>query len=163
LGATHAVRHSTWRVFGDLGPGITCEDWVIAFRSSLLGEVVWSEMPGIRYRMHEQSIMNLNFGPKVYNKRLRAESNALLQFTKDLRIVMHNGIVAPVRCSEAIDWLERAVGANQMILDCIEADSVFKFIVASCKLLACTNFVVGNYNRRLHIVCGVMLEGSYLK
>ncbi len=152
LGATHAIRKSTWTIFGNLGKGRICEDWALAFRSSLIGEVIWDETPGISYRLHEQSITSQNFGSVRYGKQLLVECDALRQFAKDLRCAMDAGYVDASQGASDLLWLEKALLSNELIASCINADSIGALLRTSCRLLTCREFVVGNYRRRIGIV-----------
>lgn len=152
LGATHAFRASLWKVFGDLGAGIIAEDWVIPFRSSLLGCVVWSDRPGVRYRIHGESIGRLNFGAHVFGRQLRVEWNAQSQCAKDLLCAIRDGIVSSESTNHDLRWLGQAINSNRKILDCFEANTFWALLRACGQLLASRHFVVGNYRRRLSLV-----------
>ena len=152
LGATHAARRTTWQVFGDLGPGITCEDWVIAFRSSLLGDVVCSNLPGVRYRLHEMSITSQIFGGKPYAHRLRAENNALMQFSKDLKIALRDKYIVESDGEGALEWLNRAIDSNRLIIDCYESNTTVRFALSCMRLLSSRKFVVGSMRRRFWVI-----------
>lgn len=159
LGATHAFKKSSWQVFGDLPVGVATEDWVIAFRSSLLGSVVWSEVPGVRYRVHARSFTSLNFGKEGqlenYCRQFDLERNALKAFAQDLKKALELGLVDRSAARVGLDWLRHAVTSNEAILACLRAGGIARWLQSSLKLLTCKNFVVGNYRRRL----GVVLQG----
>jgi len=152
LGATHAIRKSSWSIFGPLGKGRICEDWALAFRSSLIGEVIWDETPGISYRLHEQSITSQSFGAQRYGKQLMVECDALRQFAKDLRCAMAAGYVDASQGAPDLLWLEKALLSNEMVASCINADSIGALLRTSYRLLTSREFVVGNYGRRIGIV-----------
>ncbi|MEI6323518.1 MAG: glycosyltransferase [bacterium] len=152
LGATHAIRKSTWSIFGPLGKGRICEDWALAFRSSLIGEVIWDETPGISYRLHEQSITSQNFGSERYGKQLMVECDALRQFSKDLKCAVDGGHVSATQGAPDLLWLDKALLSNEMIASCINADSIGALLRTSYRLLTCREFVVGNYRRRIGVI-----------
>ncbi|MGH7950337.1 MAG: glycosyltransferase family 2 protein [Limisphaerales bacterium] len=152
LGATHAIKKSCWQVFGDLGNGLTCEDWALAFRSSLIGEVVLDDCPGVRYRLHEQSITSQNFGAHNFVRQLRVECNALKQFSRDLSTAIQAGHVSAESGAAGLLWLSSAIKSNQRILACLEAGTAWDFLKTCARMLTCRDFVVGNYRRRLGVV-----------
>jgi len=152
LGATHALKKSSWSIFGDLGKGCICEDWALSFRSSLIGDVVWDETPGVSYRLHEQSITSQNFGARRYGKQLLVEGAALEQFSRDLKTAIDTGYVPADQGHADIDWLRRALDSNQLIADCINAGSFGRLLRSCWWLLICRDFAVGNYRRRIGIV-----------
>ncbi len=152
LGATHALRKSSWSVFGDLGKGRICEDWALSFRSSLIGQVIWDETPGISYRLHEESITSRNFGAARYSKQLKVECDALRQFARDLQRAVDLGYVPTGEAASDLIWLEMALSSNELIASCISATSVKGLLHACFRLLASREFVVGNYRRRIGII-----------
>jgi glycosyltransferase involved in cell wall biosynthesis len=155
LGATHAFRASLWNVFGDLGSGIISEDWVIPFRSSLLGSVVWSDRPGVRYRVHDNSVTAHFWGtPGKFLQRgrlIRMESNALEAFQRDLEKAIILGLVPKVDGQNGVQWLKHALTTNGVILDCVEANNLGNWIPAAIKLLLCRQFI-GTYGRRINLL-----------
>jgi glycosyltransferase involved in cell wall biosynthesis len=156
LGATHAVKRKGWQVFGDLGAGLTCEDWALAFRSSLIGEVVWDDCPGIRYRLHEQSITSQNFGARNYVRQVRVECNALEQFARDLSTAILAGYVSAEAGTADLHWLTEAIKSNRQILACLEASTWRGLFKTSGRLLTSRNFAVGNYRRRVGVVVSAL-------
>ena len=152
LGATHALKKASWGIFGDLGKGCICEDWALAFRSSLIGDVVWDETPGVSYRLHEQSITSQNFGAQRYSKQLLVECAALRQFSKDLNTAIDKGLVPIEQGRADMEWLRRALLSNELVADCINAGSFGRLLRSCWRLLICRDFAVGNYRRRIGIV-----------
>ena len=152
LGATHAIRKSIWTIFGPLGKGRICEDWALAFRSSLIGKVIWDETPGVSYRLHEASITSQNFGSERYGKQLLVECDALRQFAKDLKKAIASGYVLKDKGKADLKWLQEALLSNDLIAECINTKSIGEALAASIRLLLARQFVVGNYRRRLGIV-----------
>jgi glycosyltransferase involved in cell wall biosynthesis len=155
LGATHAFRTSPWKVFGDLGAGLIAEDWVIPFRSSLLGSVVWSDHPGVRYRVHGNSITAEHWGnagnSAARSKRIRMELNVLEAFQRDLQTAIKLGVVSPAHGESGLQWLRSALDTNTVILNCVEANGLGDWVPSAIRILSCRNFV-GSYGRRLDIV-----------
>jgi hypothetical protein len=155
LGATHAFRKSAWKVFGDLGSGTISEDWVIPFRSSMLGSVVWSERPGVRYRVHGNSITAEYWGKPgsgvISLKQIQMESNALAAFRRDLQTAVASGLVAPEEGQSGLRWLLSALTTNEMILKCVQAGSLGDWVLSAIRMLSCREFV-GSYGRRLDIL-----------
>jgi glycosyltransferase involved in cell wall biosynthesis len=168
LGATQAFRKSIWNVFGDLGPGIIAEDWVIPFRASLLGSVVWSDRQGVRYRVHSSSCTATNWSRPsdtvVNAKQLRLECNALTAFQRDLRRAAERSLVPASDAEEGLRWLENAIRSNQLILDCSQVNNLTAWLAAAGRLLTSRTFVVGNFKRRLDLVLrtlrGRLFRGS---
>jgi|SRR5665213_318765 len=155
LGATHAFKSAVWNTFGDLGFGIISEDWVIPFRSSLLGSVVWSDRPGVRYRVHDNSVTANVWGTPGRHlqsgRQIRMESNALEAFQCDLEKAIGLGIVPKVAGQDGLQWLKQALNTNRVILKCIEADNLGNWFSAAFKLLFCRQFI-GTYGRRTHLI-----------
>ena len=152
LGATHALKKISWEIFGNLGKGCICEDWALAFRSSLIGEVVWEKTLGVSYRLHEASITSQNFGVQRYDKQLMVESAALRQFAKDLKKAIASGYVPEDQGKADLEWLQEALLSNDLIAECTNTKSIGEALAASIRLLLARQFVVGNYRRRLGIV-----------
>ena len=155
LGATHAFRAVSWNVFGDLGSGVICEDWVIPFRSSLLGTVVWSECPAVRFRVHGNSVTADYWGQPgrtlPSGKQIRMESNALDMFKRDLQTAKVSELIRTEEVELGLDWISRARTTNNLILGCIEARNRSAWLRASIALLACNQFI-GNYRRRISLI-----------
>ena len=155
LGASHAFRSSAWTVFGDLGSGIIAEDWVIPFRSSILGSVVWSDRPGIRYRVHDNSA-TANFwgtpGRSLQSGRqVRLEINALEAIQRDLEKAVGLRLVSAVDAQNGLEWLSHALNTNGLILKCVEADNLGNWLSAAMKLLLYRQFI-GTYWRRINLL-----------
>lgn len=65
LGATHAITRSVYERFGPLPEGTLFEDRTLAFRSLLLGDVIYSPLALVKYRQHGDAITsNLNYENK---------------------------------------------------------------------------------------------------
>jgi glycosyltransferase involved in cell wall biosynthesis len=56
LGASHAWNRSVFDVFGPLPAGMDIEDWVIPFRSGLIGKIVYVNEVLVDYRLHGSSM-----------------------------------------------------------------------------------------------------------
>jgi glycosyltransferase involved in cell wall biosynthesis len=155
LGATHAFRPSLWNVFGDLGAGITTEDWVIPFRSSLVGTVVWSDRPGVRYRVHASSETASTFGAPGRSlqsgRQIRVESKALETFQRDLQKAIGLGLVTNPDGQAGLRWLKQALMTNDVILNCVEAESLGSWLAAAMRLFFCRHFI-GSYGRRINLL-----------
>jgi hypothetical protein len=152
LGATHALKKASWGIFGDLGKGCICEDWALAFRSSLIGDVIWDETPGVSYRLHELSITSQNFGAQCYSKQLLVECAALRQFSKDLNTAIDKKLVPIEQGGVDMKWLRRALSSNELVANCINSASVSVLLGTCWRLLTVRDFAVGNYRRRIGIV-----------
>jgi glycosyltransferase involved in cell wall biosynthesis len=64
-GSSHAWSREVFDVFGPLLPPVVCEDIVIPFRSSLLGEIVFVDEPLVKHRRHPGNIWNYYRGSNV--------------------------------------------------------------------------------------------------
>jgi glycosyltransferase involved in cell wall biosynthesis len=67
-GATHAWNRRVFEVFGPLPATVNYEDWVIPFRSGLIGRIVYVDDVLVDYRLHES---NLWFGRVDVNSGYR--------------------------------------------------------------------------------------------
>lgn len=155
LGATQAFRTVTWKVFGDLGPEVIQEDWIIPFRSSLLGCVVWKDCPGIRYRVHGSSI-TAEYWSRVGNglpssKQIRMEIKSLQAFQRDLETALDLALILPSQARDGLRWLAEALATNEAILRCVEAGNLGDWFSSAMRILSSREFV-GTYGRRLDIV-----------
>lgn len=161
LGATHAFRASVWKRFGDLAPDVILEDWVIAFRASLLGSVIWSKRPGVRYRVHESSV-TANFWQTAFSqsgRRIRMECNALKSFQRDLETAVKSGLVSQAAGEEGLKWLSQTLATNGVILECVEASRFSDWLTAAIKLLSCRQFI-GTYGRRVGLLWNTLKSGN---
>jgi glycosyltransferase involved in cell wall biosynthesis len=52
LGASHAWNRRVFEIFGPLPAGVDLEDWVIPFRSGLIGKIVYVNEVLVDYRVH---------------------------------------------------------------------------------------------------------------
>ena len=85
-------------VFGPLLPGVMTEDKNIAFRAALLGGVVYTSHPLVRYRIHGANISRDQRHDRPGRRRARARSlrwqQARLQgFAHDLETAIHRGLL----------------------------------------------------------------------
>jgi glycosyltransferase involved in cell wall biosynthesis len=155
LGATQAFRPSVWNVFGELGAGLIAEDWVIPFRSSILGSVVWSDRPGVRYRVHRNSITASYWGTPgrraIRRKQVQFESNALVVFERDLRTAVKSKLLSSVEGELGLSWLNQALTTNKMILNCVESTNFHAWLFSAMCIVFSRRFV-GSYGRRLDIL-----------
>ena len=55
-GCTHAWHKNNFRIFGDIITPLTCEDMVIPFRSSLIGNIKYISEPLVKVRHHQNNI-----------------------------------------------------------------------------------------------------------
>lgn len=56
LGASASWRRSLFEYYGPLKPGIVLEDGALSFRASLLGKVIYIQLPLVRYRIHGNNL-----------------------------------------------------------------------------------------------------------
>jgi glycosyltransferase involved in cell wall biosynthesis len=155
LGATHAFKASVWNVFGDLGAGLISEDWVIPFRSSILGSVVHSSHPGVRYRVHGKSVTAEYWGKPecraVKRKQIEWDCKALEGFRRDLQTAIKSGLVSRSDGQSGLEWLNVALATNELILKCVEANSLGGWILSAIRMLFSRRFL-GSYGRRLDVL-----------
>lgn len=67
LGATVAVTHKLFDLFGPLPEGVLFEDRIIAFRSLLAGTAIYCPEVLVKYRRHQENIT----GNEIYSDALR--------------------------------------------------------------------------------------------
>ena len=155
LGAAHAFRKGSYRVFGDLGTGIVSEDWIISFRSSILGSVVWSDRLVVRYRGHAGSLTEEFFSKSknrdAINKWIRLELNAFKTMKRDLQTARASGLVSPKNAEIGFRWLNITINTNEVMLKCSEADGFVQWAPSAIKLLLCRQFI-GSYRRRFKVL-----------
>jgi len=155
LGATHGFRKSAWNTFGNLGAGIICEDWVIPFRSSLLGTVVQSEHVGVRYRTHGNSITdrfwNMTGSKEKQARQLQMESQAYDSFSRDLKTALLKGLVSHEQAQFGFDRIAKVLRSNEAMLRCVRARGFGSWVSSALQLLFCRDFV-GNYRRKIHFL-----------
>ena len=127
---------------------------MIPFRSSLLGSVVWSGEPGVRYRVHGESLTE-EFCSKrnraINGKQIRFESNALAKIKGDLDTAVKSGLISPEDAQPGFRQLAAVLATNEAILKCVEASSLGDWVSSAVGILSSREFV-GSYGRRLDIV-----------
>lgn len=99
-GCTHVFSKKTFDMFGPMDPQVMAEDMVIPFRSLLLGGLVYTPEPLVRYRTHGGNVsINLGKRPSVA-WRCREKTNqeaVLITWLKDVRTACSAGLIAQER------------------------------------------------------------------
>jgi glycosyltransferase involved in cell wall biosynthesis len=65
-GCSHAWSREVFDMFGPLLTPVICEDMVIPFRSSLLGEIIYIDERLVKHRRHSNNIWNYSRGESFY-------------------------------------------------------------------------------------------------
>lgn len=89
FGAAHAVTRGVFDKFGMLPDGTLFEDRALAFRSRLLGRIIYVDVPLVAYRQHGENITGLNiYLDKIkWNRWLNGLLVKYEGFARDYRMV----------------------------------------------------------------------------
>jgi glycosyltransferase involved in cell wall biosynthesis len=116
-GCSHAWNRDVFEVFGPLMTPLTCEDWVIPFRSSLLGQIEYVNEILVMHRIHDNNAWNYKMKTDIdrdieFQRFWIFEKKAIYNnWLKDLQIMEK---ISPLR-KEELMHLQNII--NERLLD----------------------------------------------
>ncbi|MBM9595168.1 glycosyltransferase family 2 protein [Roseitranquillus sediminis] len=105
-GASRAIRRPVWERFGPLAPDCPTEDTTLALRALMLGEILVSHRPGIRYRVLPRSLSSAAGLQAMKLERIGA------QYEADIARARQASILDEATAARAQAWARQTISAR---------------------------------------------------
>jgi len=122
-GASRGFRRRVFSAFGELNPSCPTEDSPYFLRALMLGDVVVSSSPGIRYRKHEN---NLSRASSLNSMPLHFITE---QYRRDIRHAMLKGIINDHMADELMQWVEANHSRRRVAAGLANASNKYLYFV----------------------------------
>jgi glycosyltransferase involved in cell wall biosynthesis len=155
LGCSHAITSDVYKKFGPLLKGVVAEDRCLAFRSFLIGKILYDPEILVKYRIHENNMSGANiFESEIkWNRWIDGIVMCYKSFNSDYRFYCGDGAIDEVILKELGAGITRAEKSRY-----VNSNNIMK------RLMSINNYTYSlNISDRVVVTLRILkLEGSFL-
>lgn len=116
-GCSHAVTRDIFTQFGRLPDSISFEDRILAFRSFLVGKIIYCDEVLLQYRLHDNNLSGTNIfsDNEKWQKWINNMIGVYISFLADYKIIYENSLASKPIISEVENLIMHAEGSRLLI------------------------------------------------